>query len=329
MDSSRRLTQFRRHSGTLAASLRGPFRVGRGASLRSALVAVVAGLVLAVLVITHISGRHTSRQELAARVGTRGSLSAEEERLLSRAEFVLTRECMSRAGFRLFDVSAGADGDLLRFPYGVDDVAWAARNGYGSRLEEAHAKAAEADPNARFFRSLSPARQRLAVAALNGGRPSGLSAVMPNGMPVTHSDLGCVSEARRRLYGDLPGWFASLKIVENLPQTAIDLVMRDAAYLRVSRQWSACMARSGYDFRTPADSRALALDPTAHLGWEGERRQAVTEAGCLRSTGLVAVARALERRVGADLATTFASSIELHRRLQIAALDRARAVVSS
>jgi hypothetical protein len=217
-------------------------------------------------------------------------VSAAEAARLERAEQELVRRCMGRAGFRYWPILQGPD--PVPFTYVIDDVAWADRNGYGTALRQAAATQSAQSPNARYFASLTPARQEAALDALHGPEPVGLTATLPNGLVAQHSDRGCASEAQRTLYGDLAAWYASTKLVENLAGERYGRVVSDRRFRAGEPAWSACMRRAGYAFATPEDAHARFADPEGP--GSAERRQASVEARCATATGLGALARRLD-----------------------------------
>ncbi|HEY3688665.1 MAG TPA: hypothetical protein VGL93_36840 [Streptosporangiaceae bacterium] len=250
-------------------------------------------------------------------------VTAAQAGLLERAEQELIRRCMARAGFRYWPV--GHPADPVPFRYVVDDVAWAGRYGYGTALRRAAEVRAAADPNRRYFTSLPPARQAAAVRALDGTRPAGLTATLPNGLVVRHSDRGCDVRAQRTLYGNLPRWYASTKITENLPGQRYGLVVSDPRWRAATPAWSACMRRAGYPFATPDEAHA-AVSAAPPAG--GERRQAVAEARCAVATGLGALAGRLDREHAARQARRYRVLLAERDKRQRQALPTAERVVA-
>jgi hypothetical protein len=256
-------------------------------------------------------------------------ITAAEGALLDRAEQLMLRACMRRAGFRYWIVSsqdqapAGPGG-----PYVLGDPSWARRHGYGTDLRVQQDRAARKDPNARYFAGLPPARQRAALVALNGPGPKGLQATLPNGIHVQHSSRGCVSMAQRQLYGDLTAWYRTAKLAENLPGERYGLVISDPAFTAGVTAWSACMRQRGHRVDSPADAHRLFADPATAPSRAKEIAMAVDEARCAASTGLADTAEQLDARYVAMQRNRYRSELLERERLQRAALPRAQALAN-
>lgn len=244
--------------------------------------------------------------------------------MLDRAEALLTRDCMTRAGFQLWLVQPPSADELRTFPYLVDDVAWARKHGFGSDVVEAMSVRRLADPNQRYVDGLSPERREAALATLNGARPEGLEARLPSGGVMRRSAEGCTSEAQRRLYGDLAGWYRSSKVVADLTYLRQRRVLADAAWTGALRPWARCLRQQGYT----ADSPKRLRESVAERGRADEIAAAVAEARCAQD-GLAATVRALDTRHGDELTAAYHQDVATKHRLEHGALPRARAVVAA
>ncbi|MFF5448670.1 hypothetical protein [Streptomyces sp. NPDC012888] len=259
-------------------------------------------------------------------------LAAAEERVLARAEQVLIARCLHRRGFAYVAHVPQDAAPARRFPYVIDDPAWARAHGFGTDRQRRIAALKAADPNERYFRGLPPRRRQAALAALHGPRPVGLSARVPGGGVATASDEGCTAEAQRGLYGDLPGWFTAKLTVANLTPLYVPRVREDPRYRRAEAAWGRCMAARGHRHATPDELRR-ALPRLVHGLPAGparaeETRLAVAEADCARSSGLGATATALDREYGAGVRHRYRAAIVTELRLQRAALPTARRILS-
>lgn len=245
-------------------------------------------------------------------------ISADQVKVLDRAEGVLIQRCLRRAGFQYWVVPRVMDPIPFHFNYVVDDVGWADKHGYGTALR----KRAEAkvDPNERYFRSLPPAEQQAVATALNGPDPTGLTATLPSGQVVQHSDKGCQSEAQRELYGDLKTWYASTKVIENLKGQRFGLVVGDPRFRAALPRWSACMRDRGYRFGSPDAARSGALSHAVEVGRAG------AEARCATSTGFGALVRELDNSHDAQLREQHRGLLSARVDLQRRALPKARAL---
>lgn len=253
-----------------------------------------------------------------------GPVTAEERRILDRAESLLTRDCVTRAGFQMWLVPSPPADELRSFPYIVDDVAWARKHGFGSDLVEAVDARRLTDPNQRYVSGLSPERREAVLAALNGARPEGLEARLPSGGVMRRSAEGCTSEAQRRLYGDLTEWYRSSKVVADLSYLRQRRVLADPAWTAALRPWARCLRQQGY----AADSPERLRESVATRGRADEIAAAVAEARCAQG-GLAATARALDARHGDELTATYHKDVAARNRLEHGALPRARAVVAA
>ncbi|GAB3988491.1 hypothetical protein GCM10029978_111020 [Actinoallomurus acanthiterrae] len=267
--------------------------------------------------------------------------ASDPDTMVLRAEAVLTSQCMSAHHFRYWvpperHRTAAVDGPQ-RFPFVVDDVAWARANGYGesSGITDAErGRITRNDPNVRYVGSLSPSGRRAYELALNGPPPSaggGLSVRVPNGYTLRTSDRGCVAEARGRLYGDLPTWFRAQAVVDNLWPQISAMVRADPAFRSATRRWAACMRGAGHPYDSPDRIRdrlgRLVPGGDAAAEHRAEVRLAVAEAGCARRSGLGPVSRRLDRTYTAAVDTRFQGAIETLRRLRATALTRARGLI--
>lgn len=253
-----------------------------------------------------------------------GPVTAEERQVLSRAESLLTRDCMIRAGFRMWLGTPPPADELLSFPYVVDDIAWARKHGFGSDLVEAVDARRRANSNQRYVSGLSPERREAYLAALNGARPEGLEARLPSGGVMRRSAEGCTSEAQRRLYDDLAEWYRSSKVVVDLTYLRQRRVLADPAWTTALRPWARCLRQHGYTADTPDRLR----ESVGPRGRADEIAAAVAEARCAQD-GLAATTRALDARHGDELTAAYQQDVVARNRLEHGALPRARAVVAA
>lgn len=259
------------------------------------------------------------------------ALTETEKALLHDAEQVLVRDCMTRAGFRIWITTY--DDQPERFPYVVDDIDWASQHGYGTDLRRRADAQAAADPNKSYFESLPPDRRKAAVAALNGTGPGRVEAVLPTGGLMAKYDNGCTSEAWRELYGDLEAWYRATKVTEVLPGLWRQRVVADPAFTAAVARWSGCMREAGHPYKSPAAARAAARSaarsPDAMPGRDVEIHTAVAEATCAGRTGLAATARELDQSCRADVHAKYRAELDTKLRLQLEALPRAQAVMTN
>jgi hypothetical protein len=149
---------------------------------------------------------------------------------------------------------------------------------------------------------------------------------LPSGALARRSDRSCTSMAERELYGDLQGWFRASTITENLFGVRAARVTSQASFVAATRRWSACMRAAGHRYDSPLEAHAAVAQ--AGLSPDAERRVAVAEARCAHASGLSATVSRLDRRFRAVVTREFRADIANARRLQLAALPRARTIGS-
>ncbi|WP_158885968.1 hypothetical protein [Amycolatopsis anabasis] len=268
-------------------------------------------------------------------VGPVQPLSAAEQELLARGEERLVRHCMSRQGFVYHEVAPlpAENGEEHRvFPYVVDDVSWARKYGYGAvRSAQPGGQPPVPGPNEAYVNSLPPERQRVYTVTLQG-QGGQLSVPLPHGARISASDRGCLAEARRSLYGDLPRWFRAKNIAQRVAKFVQDEVRADARYQQAVRDWAACIRRSGRDVADPKQlhkelaHRTRQLDKVAAKSLEVET--AVAEATCATSIGMTAIVGELEREHEPAVRATYQRELTDFATLNQAALPRAQELLT-
>jgi hypothetical protein len=291
---------------------------------RRTLLLLTAGLLAAT--ITGCAGG-TSSPDTPGGDGRRPT-SGDPERTLHLAEQLLIKSCMEKRGFQYWIEEPKATDGARRFPYAVDDPAWAGKHGYGTDLYRKRQQEVLRNPNQRYYRSLPADRAPAALSALNGSRPQGLSARLPNGIRVSHSDQGCVADAERTLYKDLPAWFRATRVTDSLGGMRVGLVLDDQRYRTAATWWARCMRGKGYSYPSPAEARAAATDPAKSWPHAKEVRLASAEAACARSSGLSTVAKSLDTKYRDELRRRCPQQTADLARLKREALPRAREIVA-
>ncbi|MBK3578328.1 hypothetical protein JHN63_31895 [Streptomyces sp. MBT65] len=247
---------------------------------------------------------------------------------LRLAEQLLIKECMEKEGHKYWVEPPSPDDVSARFPYVVDDPAWARAHGYGTDLRREREAEVRRNANQRYFRSMPATTRAVLVSDLNGARPQGLSARLPNGMRVSHSDEGCQATAERQLYGDLQAWFRATRVTDSLAGMRVDLVTNDKRYKAAVEPWARCMRERTYNYPDPARARAAATLPETPWPHAEEVRLASAEAACALSSGLSSVAKSLDSEYRDRLGRGHPRETADLARLKREALPRARAIVA-
>jgi hypothetical protein len=230
---------------------------------------------------------------------------------------------MARHQFRYWPVPPGPG---PQFPDLVSSVASARRYGFGS--EPAGLQRA-ADAEQRYVSNLPATRRQDYGVVLNGVGPGGrgVTAVLPQGGVVGQNTDSCRTDAETGLYRNFRAWFQAETVTDDLPAIWEPEVLNDPAYQHAVRRWARCMQLAGYRYSSPAQA-AAAFAPTAGTRFRrAEIHVAVRAARCVGSTALARTARLLGSRFARPLRARYAGAIATYRRLSLAALVRARAVV--
>lgn len=269
----------------------------------------------------------------------RTGLNDAERTLLGEAEQRLIADCMRDKGFEYRLDPDGPRSEAPERRFGLDDVAWARRHGYG--LAEADRSgdrggeaAAENSPQARYLASLPPGRRAEFDWALNGTDRAAIVVPAPGRGQIFTSADGCQADARGRLYGGLREWTEAKAAVVNLEYLTFDEVVVQPQYTKALADWHACMTARGLAY--PSSSEAIAAvakeswSRTAEDAWKREVTVAVADAECNREAGLASTGTRLQREHVQHAARhEFARQTRYYTRAVTTALDRARSVVRS
>jgi hypothetical protein len=252
-------------------------------------------------------------------------LTSEEKRALLLAEQELTADCMRERGFQYRVVAAPREEDKEAPRFGTEDVAKARSVGYAiDRSDSEHSHNVPTDANALYAQSLPPSRQQEFNVALFGASdgPQG-SVTLPNGQQIGFPLTGCLSDARKRLYGGDVNRFMTIDaFVNNLEGEVARRVRRNGEIIDSLKRWRACMRKRGLDFVDPNE----AIE-TARADASRERAIAVADATCARAADLVDIGRRMLRRYEREVYAEYEGRVIAYNELTDDGLDRARDVL--
>jgi hypothetical protein len=293
----------------------------------------VISLFLVSAVVTGCGGAHNSPTTMGPPPpgGARQLTDAEQSRI-SDAQQRLIGACMRRQGFEFWEAERLSLQESRTLGYVLDDVAWARKYGYGSRLRAKDAAARAANPNLAYRKSLSEQRRHAYDDALDGGLDVPVISVkIPGGGTVSKQMGGCAAESEKKLYGDPQEWFRAEKTSGHLRSLYVPKVLADKRFSAAQDAWSHCMKKAGYDYRDPGASRQAAIARSDRAAepkvFEAERKLAVADATCVRATDLRSIGEERERHYVAQLRDRYGDALDTYFRLQHQALDRARKIV--
>ncbi|MFD6289234.1 hypothetical protein [Streptomyces sp. NPDC060205] len=290
-------------------------------------VAAAACAALAVPAVVHVVSTSTVSTSPSPDKQQTPEPTPQEKSLLYTAGQLLLRDCMGKRGFEYFPVKENPVPEAREFRYVLTDLTWAQKHGYGSDIQRELAKVRETDPNQRYFHSLPAKRRAVALTAVNGSDPLSVTAKAPDGVVLRRSAQGCQSEVYRTLYGDLEAWFQATVTDDALAELRYSRVTADPRFAEAVKPWSTCMRTAGHPYASPTKLREALRPSQRPLPREEEIEIAVAEARCANDSGLARTTRALDRQYAQNLLKQYHSAVDTRRRLQLAALQRARSIV--
>ncbi|MGW7729184.1 hypothetical protein [Streptomyces canus] len=308
---------------------------GRSTARATTTVGVIAALASLVLTGCTADTDAAHRTSPAARVKAatvdEGITDAQELRIAD-AEQRLIKQCLNRQGFTYWEAERPSLEESRTLGYVADDVAWARKHGYGSRIAAKEDRARLTNPNLVYRKGLSKERRKAYDDALDGGIDAPeITAALPNGGTIRRQMGGCVAEAEKRLYGDPVVWFRANKIASNLQPLYVPQVMRDKKFVAALRVWSTCMERAGHPYKDPGEARQAAkeraLRSTSDKTFAAERQLAVADATCARTAQLAAIGKERERHCVNALRGRYGQALDTSRRIEREAYVRAAGIV--
>ncbi|MBT2476779.1 hypothetical protein [Streptomyces sp. ISL-94] len=247
----------------------------------------------------------------------------EAERIrMGQVQQTLVFRCMARYGFTYEGVKsaeAGGGGaeDRHEYLFGLADPAFAAAHGYDK-------SAGGGTPS----KPPAPQLSDSAYVVMNGEQPGSQGGKIPDakteeeaaqvdsGLTAAGQKVpagGCGREGYRKLYAPTKD-SVDLLFTFGLASEAHDRSKQDSRVVKVLKQWSACMDKSGYSgIDTP-------YDVVEKLGLEGDRSgpKAVTAANadvaCKREVDLVGIWAAVEKAYQERLVEEHAETLALYKK---------------
>ncbi|MEV4040437.1 hypothetical protein [Streptomyces umbrinus] len=294
--------------------------------------AVISLLLVSAAITGCGSAQHTPQNTASPSAGGARQLTDAEELRISDAQQRLIGTCMRRQGFKYWEAERLSLEESRTLGYVLDDVGWARKHGYGSRIEAKETAARASNPNLAYRKSLSEQRRQAYDEALDEGIDAPVIAIeIPGGGTLRKRMGGCVAESEKKLYGDPRAWFRAEKAVGHLRSLYVPRVLADQRFSAAQNAWSRCMNRAGYAYKDPGASRQSAVAQASRTAepkaFEAERKLAVADATCARNTDLRPIGEERESHYVAQLRDRYGEALDTHSRLQHQALDRAKKIV--
>ncbi|MET9463425.1 hypothetical protein ABZY44_01140 [Streptomyces sp. NPDC006544] len=266
---------------------------------------------------------------------------------MAQVQGMLVSQCMARYGFTYEGPTPrqGAPGaapeDRHRYLFGLADPAYAAAHGYdqtagaGSPVKPPAPEVSDSayvvlNGEQRGTRTSQPpadARTEEEAAQLDSGLTAGGQKV-PSG--------GCGREGYRKLYAPTKD-SVDLLFPFGLASEAHDRSKRDSRVVEVLKNWSACMAKSGYgEVKSPYDvTEKLGLDGGPAAGPDGGPggpkaiAAAKADVACKREVNLVGIWAAVEEAYQKRLVEEHAQTLALYKKQREARFKLAATLASS
>jgi hypothetical protein len=284
----------------------------------------VAVLCLVAIIALKVATTDSTPKKKASDVA---AVSTSDRALLDKANQILIRDCMRQHGFDYWPIAGDPTGGALPFPYVITSEQWAAVNGVRGYSAPSNVP----DSNESYFKHLSTGRQDQYSDTLVG--PSSghsVSVTLPSGGILGHSADGCQAQAATELYGDFQAWFQASSVSRDLKTVWQRAVMTDDRYRAAVQDWSTCIKRDGFAYRTPAEvAGAFSQRPLSTRPSTAETAVATAEARCAVRTGLADVVRRLDQEHSTTVRRRYQHYVDLQDRLERDALPQARRIVSS
>ncbi|TDC62559.1 hypothetical protein E1200_25325 [Actinomadura sp. GC306] len=296
---------------------------------RSAAIAASMSIGLAMAVLTACGGEEREGESGGGDTG-QGPGVTPERRQLVIAENELISRCMRRQGFKHVTEIPPAE-NVFGTPVEHDDVDARKQNGYGLSDRNPGKEADGIGVNGRYMQTLSKSEQRRWELAYFGGGNSEMQVRLADGSVVTFNRNGCITEARRSLYGDVASYLKVYMIAINYSGKAVGMTERDPGYLEAIAQWRNCMAGRGYHFESPKAAQEAAQDLYTDKDRETARRQeiaiATADAECDRKVNLSKLRRDLLEKNTKLAGKKYEAEILGYQELEQKALKRAKELV--
>lgn len=264
-------------------------------------------------------------------------LTPNQQLFLSQAEEELTRRCMAKQGFD-FALPKQTVQD-----FGPDFLTADQLEAGGYRLGRKLVDAGRnAGPNDAILATLSPDRKKAWNLALFGDVIDGdkapstkgeISVRGVDGSVVSTSAKGCVSDARKQIYGSLEGYLSLSLIKDAVYGNAVEnQLWADPAYQAVAVKWRACMARHD----VPVDEHAVYGATLVQVAYDQKRPDAAqyaqtvqhADVSCMRETKIDAIRAQTLDRLGRAQIQRSGLNVAGASVFQQQALVRARALLA-
>ena len=257
----------------------------------------------------------------AVDVAVRAGSYRDDQRVLQRAEYELTRRCMAGRGFDYPTWDGGTVGDDDSWQPDLQDRR---SRGYGFAERGP-------SPDNQYPPGLPAAERDSYVHALAGDPRRDAVLRLSSGPKFTFGTTGCIAESRIGLYGDVVD-AARVFYVPQEARNALNGPIADSPAMRGAMTlWASCMRDRGYPYDSMAAARADARHShdsagSADSARRAEIRVAVADGECALAADIPAVVDRVGRRHAAQLTAQQRADLNLAAELRAEALEHARSI---
>lgn len=193
---------------------------------------------------------------------TTSAVSLRQGWYLSRAQQQLVSRCMDRLGLRYLVSNPGPEPAIQATTSQVLGVRLPAT--YGVSLGGAGSTSLPAED--RYTEELPKAELSSYIEALSGPPRMSGTLVLPSGVTFAYETGGCVGDGRRTLFGSVAAALADALVPQDIGNTFLASLAKNAAYGAARQSWQRCMAAAGWHYASPQASIMAIQDLAADAG---------------------------------------------------------------
>lgn len=277
---------------------------------------------------------HSGTDNLTGSGGAENATDA--ARFIDMAQESLVQVCMEKAGFKYWPEPPPSSykPGYKHSQWGNDDVRYAQAHGYGilDGTGQSSSYDPKADPNSRYYSSLSGPEQKQYDLVMDGPQSQRLSLRAPSGAEFSIPGRGCLANAWKEIYGSLETYFRLSVAGNQIEPQADKLVVADPAYVKAEAAWQQCMRSKNYNFQDAGDAYDAAEEAVRDAankvsGKAAEVKIAVADAECGQQSRIVQTGNELLQKYWKQVEAKESGTVLAMQELQNKAVARAERIL--